>query len=576
MAREIALLGAAEELLAQGPRPEDELARALYGATGSVAPWVKLLRSLLKGSERARRRADGRWELVRPDAGPPVLVAGRSTRARHGRLLALAIAPVDDPRIVHQWRFESETRPARYIAEDDREQHGEPSVPFADAAEAVSELLRDRVIWVLDADLPALLAAELQEAGQLRPWIDVLVCQNDVWTASGRKRSVDAVRASLGLTPVTENALHGELEVIARVATRSSPGHSTDPVPKRAHVSALRTAAAALPEGPGVYRFHDASGSALYVGSATNLRRRVLSYFGEQITLTRGLHGLLERAHTLEFVPAGTHLEAVVCESRLIAALEPPYNVQRCVSERQAWLRIGAEQPTNVVQVESAPRTDRALYLGPLPNRTSVNVVAATIAMLWGFSRRGGSARVSEASLSRLTGIRELLEQPDVFCAELRSRLYTIGTGLSDRARAVLAENVDRTERAVLAGELRPMDSDLHSVIVARPDASTGAVSLLLVRDLVCRTSVQVDSPDVTTLSETINELLHTIAEPNDVVSAEVALVARWLHAHRDDHWVQPVSLGADQIANRLAGALREHLAEAESSHLPAADEWWI
>ncbi len=574
MSRESALLGAAEDLLACGPLPEDELARALYGATGSVAPWVKLLRSLLKGSERARRRADGRWELIRLDVGPPVLVAGRSTRARHGRLLALAIAPADNPCAVHQWCFESDTRPARYVAEADREQHDEPAVPFGDAAESVGELLRDRVIWVLDADVPALIAAELQEVGRARPWVDVLVCQNDVWTAAGRKRSMEAVRASLGLTPVAGDALCGELEVIARVATRSSVGHSTEPVPKRARVSALRSAAAALPESPGVYRFHDASGSVLYVGSATNLRRRALSYFGEQITLTRGLHGLLERSHTLEFVPAGTHLESVVHEARLIAELEPPYNVQRRVSERQAWLRIGAEQPKNVVHVASAPRTDRALYLGPLPNRTSVNAVAAAIATLWGFSRRGGSARVSEASLSRLNDIRELLEQPDIFCAELRSRLYTMGTGLSDRARAVLAENVDRTERAVLAGELRPMDSDRHSAIVARPDAATGAVSLLLVRHLVCHASDQVDSPDVTMLSETINELLQSIAAPNDAVAAEMVLVARWLHAHRDDPWVQPVSLGADQIANRLAGALQERLTEAESLQLPAADEW--
>jgi hypothetical protein len=178
--------------------------------------------------------------------------------------------------------------------------------------------------------------------------------------------------------------------------------------------------------------------------------------------------------------------------------------------------------------------------------------------------------------LRQLNSIRELLEQPDAFCAELRSRLYTVGSGLSDRARAILAVNVDRTERAVLAGELRPMDSDNHSVIVARPDASTGAVSLLLVRDLVCHASVQVESPDVTALLETINELLQPIAEPNDAVAAEVALVARWLHAHRDDPWVQPVCLGADQIAKCLANALHERLAETDSTQLPAAHEWWI
>ena len=50
-----------------------------------------------------------------------------------------------------------------------------------------------------------------------------------------------------------------------------------------AHVTAgaARTVAARLPGGPGVYRFRDARGRVLYVGRAVNLRRRVISYWGD-------------------------------------------------------------------------------------------------------------------------------------------------------------------------------------------------------------------------------------------------------------------------------------------------------
>ncbi|MBA2364273.1 MAG: hypothetical protein H0V86_12170 [Chloroflexia bacterium] len=576
MPRERPLLGAAENLLARGPMPEEALARALYGATGSVAPWVKLLRSLLQASDRVRQRTDGQWELVRLESVSPLMVVGRKTRARNGRLLALAIAPSNEPFAGQQWRFETISRSAQYVALDDPARHDEPAMPFSDVAEAVSTLFRDRVIWVLDADLPAVLTTEFAAANLPLPWVEVLVCGHDLWTTSGRKRSMEAVRSSLGLAPIAGDPLRGELEVIAHIASQGSADRSSVSAYQCEHVFDLRRAAAAMPEGPGIYRFREASGAVLYIGSAANLRRRALSYFSEQITLTRGLHGLLDRTRTLDCIPVGTHLEAVVEEARLIAALEPSYNVQRRVFERKAWLRIGAEPLMNVVQVASAPRADRALYLGPLPNRTSVNAVANAIAALWGFSRRGGSAHVSEESLSRLDTIRTLLEQPEGFCAELRLRLHAAGHGLSGRARAALAEHVARTESAVLAEELLPMDPDLQSVLVARLDAVKGELCLLLVRDLVCRVSVKTEAHGEDTLRDTIDKLLSVPVVPDEGSSAERAIVSRWIHAHREDAWVLPTHLGAREIAARLTYVLHRQLEADACPQVPDGEEWWV
>ena len=60
-----------------------------------------------------------------------------------------------------------------------------------------------------------------------------------------------------------------------------------------------------LPDQPGVYRFRDQRGAAMYLGRATRLRARVGSYWGD----------LRGRGHLRRMVPQITAVEAVVCAS---------------------------------------------------------------------------------------------------------------------------------------------------------------------------------------------------------------------------------------------------------------------
>ncbi len=80
-----------------------------------------------------------------------------------------------------------------------------------------------------------------------------------------------------------------------------------------------------LPDGPGVYYFHDRSGKPLYVGKAVNLRKRVAAHFtGHNIQAQR--QHFLRDIHGVSFERCGTELMALLLECAEIKRLWPPYN----------------------------------------------------------------------------------------------------------------------------------------------------------------------------------------------------------------------------------------------------------
>jgi predicted GIY-YIG superfamily endonuclease len=83
---------------------------------------------------------------------------------------------------------------------------------------------------------------------------------------------------------------------------------------------------AAAPASPGVYILRDERGSALYVGKATNLRRRLRAHFARR--RWPALKAGMARVVDAEWETVGSELEALLREVTLIAALAPAVNVQ--------------------------------------------------------------------------------------------------------------------------------------------------------------------------------------------------------------------------------------------------------
>lgn len=95
---------------------------------------------------------------------------------------------------------------------------------------------------------------------------------------------------------------------------------------------------------PGVYRFRDAAGKVLYIGRASNLRRRVQSYWGP----------LRDRPRLRRMVPRIAHVEGVWCDSEHEAAW-----LERNLLEhsKPRWNRIeGGAEVVGYIRFDDGPR----------------------------------------------------------------------------------------------------------------------------------------------------------------------------------------------------------------------------
>ncbi|MDD3548745.1 MAG: GIY-YIG nuclease family protein [Candidatus Paceibacterota bacterium] len=97
-----------------------------------------------------------------------------------------------------------------------------------------------------------------------------------------------------------------------------------------------------LPLNPGVYLFTDKKGEVLYVGRATSLRRRVLSYF--QKDLEPRIAEMVGLAKKIEFRKTDSVLEAIILEANLIKKYWPKYNIKEKDDRSFVYIVFGGDK----------------------------------------------------------------------------------------------------------------------------------------------------------------------------------------------------------------------------------------
>ncbi len=125
-----------------------------------------------------------------------------------------------------------------------------------------------------------------------------------------------------------------------------------------------------IPAKPGVYVFRDRFGRVIYVGKASNLRRRMSSYF-QPSRLNRAdpkLRSLVNSIEDWSFEVVRTEDEALILESRLIKDFAPHYNVLMRDDKRYLLLKLDPREAFPTLKLARLKKSDGARYFGPFPN----------------------------------------------------------------------------------------------------------------------------------------------------------------------------------------------------------------
>ena len=116
-----------------------------------------------------------------------------------------------------------------------------------------------------------------------------------------------------------------------------------------------------IPDIPGVYFFLSAREEILYIGKATSLRNRILSYFTSDIKEKRSelIETMVATAKSVEWTATDSVLEALILETNLIRTHKPKFNTRSKDDKSYNHLIITNEEWPRVLVVRGKDITEK-------------------------------------------------------------------------------------------------------------------------------------------------------------------------------------------------------------------------
>ena len=146
---------------------------------------------------------------------------------------------------------------------------------------------------------------------------------------------------------------------------------------------AIKETLAVLPNAPGVYIMHDASGKVIYVGKAVILKNRVRSYFRPASQVSPKVRAINAHVASIETIVTASEMEALILECNLIKKYRPRYNIDLKDDKTYPYLKITVGEAYPRMVLTRRVLKDGARYYGPFADagalRDTMNLIRTMV-----------------------------------------------------------------------------------------------------------------------------------------------------------------------------------------------------
>lgn len=200
---------------------------------------------------------------------------------------------------------------------------------------------------------------------------------------------------------------------------------------------------------PGVYRMYDATGTVIYVGKAKDLKKRLASYFRQQVS-SRKTETLVKNIAQIDVTVTHTETEALLLEHNYIKLYQPRYNVLLRDDKSYPLIFLSADSHPRLA-VHRGAKHAKGEYFGPFPNSYAVRETLALLQKLFPIRQcensvyRNRSRPCLQYQIGRCLGpcVAGLVTEE-----EYRQQVDYVRLFLSGKDQQVLHQLIERMEHA--------------------------------------------------------------------------------------------------------------------------------
>ena len=137
-----------------------------------------------------------------------------------------------------------------------------------------------------------------------------------------------------------------------------------------------------IPNNPGVYQMLNADGKVIYVGKAKDLKKRVSSYFRQQLDSAK-TRLMMSKVVDVQITVTHTENEALILENNLIKELTPRYNIFMRDDKSYPFIVLTQHKKFPRLSAYRGYKKKGQRYFGPFPNVGAVKETLHTMQKLF-------------------------------------------------------------------------------------------------------------------------------------------------------------------------------------------------